>query len=270
MPQNRKRSATPSGLAAPQAIPDTIRETLNLKAETDALLVGLAKQESAVLMCAVAPYRSVRVSPVEEIQASIGLHEEFAFEAVIDEIYDQGLADRKILLLLNTFGGLLHSSFKVARALRSAFKKIEIYVPHIAASGGTLIALTGDTIIMGQMSQLSPLDPQVFYEGRYISALAFRAAYNRLCRMFAEKTKEEAPYPQQALADKLDPILMEDWNGSIETAEGYATMILQLANYGDRSGEIAHNLVYHFTEHDADLDFELAKKLGLRVEKIRR
>lgn len=56
---------------------DVIRERLNLKEEKDADLTKLANDEQAVLLCAVAPYRSIRISPVEEISASIGLHEEF-------------------------------------------------------------------------------------------------------------------------------------------------------------------------------------------------
>lgn len=49
---------------------------------------------------------------------------------------------------------------------------------------------------MGSMSQLSPLDPQVYYDGRMMSALNGRAAYNRLCEAFSQKTRDEAPYPQ--------------------------------------------------------------------------
>jgi len=273
MPKSKPKRFIPATAAPampkvppPTPIPDSIRATLNLHEEKDELLAALALEEGAILICAVAPYRSIRVSPVDEVQASIGLHEEFAFEAVIDEIETRGLAEKKIILLLNTFGGLLHSSFKVARALRTSFKEIEIYVPHIAASGGTLIALTGDRIFMGCMSQLSPLDPQVYYDGRMMSALNARAAYNRLCEAFAQTTRDEAPYPKRALADKLDPLLMEDWNGAVETAVEYATKILRLSNYAAAEA-IAHRLVYHFTEHDADIDYELAKEVGLRVQK---
>jgi len=67
---------------------------------------------------------------------------------------------KKLLLLVNSSGGLVQSSYKIARALRKAFSEIIVFVPHIAASGGTLLALTGNQIVMGVMSQLSPLDPQ--------------------------------------------------------------------------------------------------------------
>ena len=83
---------------------------------------------------------------------------------------------------------------------------------------------------------------------------------------FAQTTRDEAPYPQRALADRLDPLLMEDWNGSVETAIEYATKIFSLSNYSSAQA-IAHSLVYHFSEHDSDIDYEVAKNLGLRVHK---
>lgn len=250
----------------PAPISDFIRETLNLKQETNPALVNLATEEEAVLVCAVAPYTSIRVSPVHEIQASIGMHEEFAFEALIDELVSNGFQNHKLMLLLNSPGGGLHSSFKVARAIRQSFKHVEVFVPHMAASGGTLIALTGDQIVMGIMSQLSPIDPQIYYQGRQISALSGRHAYNRLCRIFEKLSKNEAPYPAQALTDKLDPFVMEDWNCAIETAEQYAEEILRLSGY-DEPEKMAHELIHHFADHDSDINFDTAKKIGIRVEK---
>jgi len=264
-PEAGQPEAAPS---SPQAapIPDSIRRTLNLTQEKDELLVSLATAEQAVLVCAVAPYTSVRISPVNEVNAVIGLHEEFAFEALIDELSSLGLQNHKLMMLLNSPGGGLHASFKVARAIRSSFKGIEIYVPHMAASGGTLIALSADKIIMGIMSQLSPLDPQIYYKGRQISALSGRNAYNRMCEIFETKTRDEAPYPAQALTDKLDPFIMEDWNCAIETAEDYSTQILKLAGYPD-PGKLAHQLIHHFADHDSDINFDTAQALGIRVEK---
>ena len=221
---------------------------LNLQEERDASLVHLADKERAVLVCAVAPYRSLRVSPIDIVSASIGLHEEFAIEALIDEITDRRLADRKMMLLLNSPGGGLQSSFKVARALRQTFNDIEIYVPHMAASGGTLIALTGNKIVMGPMSELSPMDPQVLYKGRRISALCLRYAFNRLCKYFGRKLRKEAPYPHQALVDKLDPLLMEVDDSAVKTALRYVVEILELSGYDDDAAlEIGTKLIYGFT-----------------------
>src|SRR5262249_36117276 len=115
---------------------------------------------------------------------------------------------------------------------------------------------------------LSPLDPQLRYKGQMISALTFRRAYNRLCEMFEKKQRDEAPYPQQAMTDKLDPFIMEDWNASVMAAEVYAAQILQLSKYEEaKSVEIAHALIHDYPIHDSDINYDEAKELGLRVEK---
>ena len=63
----------PTGSKQAKPIPDFIRKTLNLQEDTDESLVDLATEERAVLVCAIAPYTSLRVSPVHEVNASIGL-----------------------------------------------------------------------------------------------------------------------------------------------------------------------------------------------------
>ena len=89
----------------------------------------------------------------------MGLSEEFALETAINQIHTKTDA-RKLLLTVNSHGGLIQVSYKIARALWKAFEEIIVFVPHIAASGETLLALTGNKIVMGMMSQLSSLDPQ--------------------------------------------------------------------------------------------------------------
>jgi ClpP class serine protease len=39
--------------------------------------------------------------------------------------------------------------------------KVTVYVPVYAMSGGTLIALAADEIVMGEFSVLGPIDPQI-------------------------------------------------------------------------------------------------------------
>jgi ClpP class serine protease len=44
----------------------------------------------------------------------------------------------------------------IAKTLRKNFSKIRVYIPHVAASGATLIAISADEIVMGEISRLSP------------------------------------------------------------------------------------------------------------------
>lgn len=64
-------------------------------------------------------------------------------------------------LILHTPGGLVLASTQIARAIRAHPAKVTVYVPHMAMSGGTLIALAADEIVMSPHSVLGPVDPQI-------------------------------------------------------------------------------------------------------------
>jgi len=69
--------------------------------------------------------------------------------------------DRPIHLILHTPGGLVLAALQIARALHAHSGKVTVYVPHFAMSGGTLIALAADQIVMARHAVLGPVDPQI-------------------------------------------------------------------------------------------------------------
>jgi ClpP class serine protease len=64
-------------------------------------------------------------------------------------------------LVLHTPGGLMLAALQIAKAVRDHKSKVTVFVPHYAMSGGTLIALAADEIVMCKHSVLGPVDPQV-------------------------------------------------------------------------------------------------------------
>jgi ClpP class serine protease len=69
--------------------------------------------------------------------------------------------DVPIDLVVHTPGGLVLASLQIARALKDHPAKVTVFVPHYAMSGGTLIALAADEIVMSRHAVLGPVDPQV-------------------------------------------------------------------------------------------------------------
>src|ERR1700720_2322227 len=69
--------------------------------------------------------------------------------------------DVPIDLVLHTPGGLVLAALQIARAIREHKAKVTVFEPHDAMSGGTLIALAADEIVMCQHSVLGPIDPQL-------------------------------------------------------------------------------------------------------------
>lgn len=64
-------------------------------------------------------------------------------------------------LILHTPGGLVLATEQIARALIRHQAKVTVFVPHYAMSGGTMLALAADEIIMDANAVLGPVDPQL-------------------------------------------------------------------------------------------------------------
>jgi len=69
--------------------------------------------------------------------------------------------DQPIDMILHTPGGLVLAAEQIARALADHKGKVTVFVPHYAMSGGTLIALAADEIVMDPNAVLGPVDPQI-------------------------------------------------------------------------------------------------------------
>ena len=247
----------------------SITEIIDVKEEDDLKLLEklteISKKHDAVLMACLAPYVGLKISPTKTINAQMGLSEEFAVETAINQI--QAKTDvQKLMLLVNSPGGLVQSSYKIARALRKTFKEIIVFVPHIAASGGTLLALTGNKIVMGMMSQLSPLDPQAKIEDGAVSANSVVDAHQFVTKLFDDLSVEDAPYSYKALADKCDSVDIRDALASLSLMEEYILEILEDCGYSNEEcKKISHNIVRGFKTHDEVINIDKAKKLGLNV-----
>ncbi len=69
--------------------------------------------------------------------------------------------DKPIDLILHTPGGLVLAAEQIARAVDNHPGRVTVMIPHYAMSGGTLIALAADEIIMDHNAVLGPVDPQI-------------------------------------------------------------------------------------------------------------
>src|ERR1700726_4044520 len=69
--------------------------------------------------------------------------------------------DVSLDIILHTPGGLVLAALQIAQAIYEHKSKVTVFVPHYAMSGGTLIALAADEIVMCKHSVLGPIDPQL-------------------------------------------------------------------------------------------------------------
>ncbi len=79
-------------------------------------------------------------------------------------------------LVLHTPGGLVLAAEQIAAALRRHPAKVTVFVPHYAMSGGTLIALAADDIVMDPNAVLGPVDPQLGMDRGAVAAASILKA----------------------------------------------------------------------------------------------
>jgi ClpP class serine protease len=74
-----------------------------------------------------------------------------------------GMTDDDVPLdiVLHTPGGLVLAALQIANAVRDHKAKVTVFVPHYAMSGGTLIAIAANEIVMSRHAVLGPIDPQL-------------------------------------------------------------------------------------------------------------
>jgi ClpP class serine protease len=118
-------------------------------------------------------------------------------EAVIHAI-DMTDPDVPIDLILHTPGGLALASFQIARAINARPGKVTVFIPHYAMSGGTLIALAADEIVMSKHAVLGPVDPQL---GEYPAASILRVLRDKPAAEIEDRTLILADQAEKALND---------------------------------------------------------------------
>ena len=99
-------------------------------------------------------------------------------------------------LLLHTPGGLVLASEQIAYAVRAHPGKVTILVPHYAMSGGTLVALAADEILMDEAAVLGPVDPQL---GDLPAAAIVRVAAKKPLERLDDRTLLLADVAEKAL-----------------------------------------------------------------------
>lgn len=72
-------------------------------------------------------------------------------------------ADKKnrVCLILVTYGGDPDAGYRISRALHHHYDEVEILIPDVCKSAGTLICIGANKLIFGDMGELGPLDIQL-------------------------------------------------------------------------------------------------------------
>jgi ClpP class serine protease len=155
-------------------------------------------------------------------------------------------ADVPLDLVLHTPGGLVLAALQIAKAVREHKAKVTVFVPHYAMSGGTLIALAADEIVMCEHSVLGPIDPQ----------LGDSPAASLI------KVIEEKPV---AKIDDRTLVLADVGRKAIAQVKQAASELLTRRLSAEQASALAAKLTCGAWTHDYPIWASTAKSLGLSV-----
>ncbi len=151
---------------------------------------------------------------------------------------------KTIEIILHTPGGLVLAASQIAQALRDHDGHTVAVVPHYAMSGGTLIALATDEIVLDRHSALGPVDPQL---GQYAAA------------SLVEVASMPGEHDDQTL------LLADVGRKALRQVEVITTNLLERHLDPKRAREIAHLLSSGVWTHDHPLMAAQLEQLGLPV-----
>ncbi len=158
------------------------------------------------------------------------------------------LTDPKVPLdiVLHTPGGLVLAALQIARAIHKHPGKVTAFVPHYAMSGGTLIALAADEIVMSEYAVLGPVDPQL---GQYPAASILKAV--------ARKPVAEVNDETLILADQAEKAMSQ-------VRESVRELLADKCP-PEKAEELARLLSEGTWTHDHPITYETARSFGLPV-----
>jgi ClpP class serine protease len=153
--------------------------------------------------------------------------------------------DDSIEIILHTPGGMVIAARQIASALADHPGRVIAVVPHYAMSGGTLIALAADEIVIDEHAALGPVDPQL---GQFPAA------------SLVEVSKLPGRHDDQTL------LMADVGRKAIYQTETFTARLLERRMTPVQARDVAHLLASGVFTHDHPLQAGELSRLGLPVK----
>ncbi|MGI8897070.1 MAG: SDH family Clp fold serine proteinase [Pyrinomonadaceae bacterium] len=195
-------------------------------------------------------------------------------------------------LLIQSGGGHPEIAFQIAKFLRRHCNRFNVIVPMMAKSAATLMCLAADTIYMGELAELGPLDIQIedpvekgarpfsplneFKSMEYLREHATEILdyftfllINKSGMSIKEALHESIPIVtgmMTPLYSRIDPSKIGEYRRSLAIGEEYGKRLLKFR--GSSNVLLARKLTWDYPTHDFAIDFDELKELGLPVARL--
>jgi hypothetical protein len=190
------------------------------------------------------------------------------------EVFD-GLSGEKLDIILHSPGGSPEATEALVNYIRSKFSDVRVFIPHAAMSAATMLACSGNRIVMGKQSSIGPIDPQMIVP----SEQGYKSAPAQAILDQFELAKEQLKDPKLLPAwlpilGQYGPSLLVQCNEAIELSrELVKTWLTKYMFVGDdqaasKAEKVAKFLADHkmFKTHSRPINRDLARSYGLIID----
>ena len=167
-------------------------------------------------------------------------------------------------IIVDSPGGDADAAYHIAKIISSHFSGIITYViPRYAKSAATLMVCGGNKIIMGETSELGPLDPQIKQDGgNYISAKAVQSTLDLIEDHLKNKSKTGLELAT-ILISRMNPLILGQYQSTLDIVQKYQKELLMSRMFTSKTDvdKIVKKFAVGYTHHSRIIDCREAKQI---------
>jgi len=143
---------------------------------------------------------------------SIDLTDKDGFHEII-----QNVTGDAVDIFIHSPGGSAEATESIVKILRGKFQDVRFIITGTAKSAATMLAMSGNSILMDGIGEVGPIDPQILVGGRYSPA-------GSIIEQFDRATKELQKSPQSLpvwipILEKFAPALLVQCENYLKLAK---------------------------------------------------
>jgi len=193
----------------------------------------------------------------------IDINDVDGFTDLVNHIDDSDSID----VLIHSPGGRPDATERIVYILRSRFKEVNFLIPHSAYSAATMLALSGNNIILHPSATLGPIDPQI----NGTPARSIKRGFEKVKKIIMEEGPEALP-AYIPLIEKYSLDLLELCEDSEKLSKELVRTWLKLYMFKGKSNVSISRAVNYFSNYDKHLMhsrplvFDKLKSLKLNIQ----
>jgi len=205
------------------------------------------------------------------ITNSITWEDKTCFADLVD-----GFDKREVDVFIHSPGGSAEATEFLVSLLREKFDSVRFIIPNMAKSAATMMALSGDEILMDDKSELGPIDPQIQINGNFVPAQTVIDGFEEAKEIIKSSGPEILP-AYLPLLNKYDLHILQICKNARELSERLVSNWLQTYMFSGekdarkKAANIAKKLSDHkeYLSHGRPIKIKDAQELGLKIRDLR-